>query len=138
MINSLFFNLGLPLKRLFSDGFLWRSGLYHFHLFLEFTVPKLQNSNSDKTPKLKLWQNSKSLIVTKPKKKLNLWRNSNCDKTQTVTKLKLWQNSNCDKTQNVTKLKNSNWDKTKKTKCDKTHTLKLWQNINLNLWQKIL
>ena len=64
--EKLFFNLGISLKRLFSDGFLWPSGIYHFALFLEFTVPKLKNSNGDKTAKDKLWQNSKSLIVTKP------------------------------------------------------------------------
>ena len=48
---------------------------------------------------LKLWQNLKTQIVTKPK-------NLNCDKTQ---KHKFWQNS-----------KNSN--------CDKTQKFKLWQN----------
>ena len=35
-------------------------------------VTKLKNSNCDKTQKLKLWQNSKTQIVTKLKK-------SNCD-----------------------------------------------------------
>ena len=33
---------------------------------------KTQNSNGDKTQKVKLFQNSKSLIVTKLKKKLKL------------------------------------------------------------------
>ena len=52
-------------------------------------VTKLQNSNCDKTQKLKLWPNSKNQILTKLK-------NSNCDRTkknQIVTKLK---KSNCD------------------------------------------
>ena len=42
-------------------------------------------------------------------------KNSKYDKTQ---KLQIWQDSECDKTQNVTKLKNS--------KCDKIQQLKLW------------
>jgi hypothetical protein len=37
-------------------------------------VTKLENSNYDKTKKLKMWQNSKTQNVTKLK-------NSNCDKT---------------------------------------------------------
>ena len=45
-------------------------------------VTKLNNSNSDKPPKLKLWQHSKTHNVTK-------------FKAQIVTKLK---KSNCDKT----------------------------------------
>ena len=66
---------------------------------------KIQNLNCqtkkkkcDKNLKLKLWQNSKTQIVTQLK-------NSNCDKTkkkQNVTKLnniKLWQNS-----------RKANWD----------------------------
>ena len=75
-------------------------------------VTKLKNSNGDKTPKVKWWQNSKSQIVTKLKKtqvvtKLKLWENSNCDnsncyKTQNVTTLEVWANS---KNQIVTKLK---------------------------------
>ena len=59
----------------------------------------IKNSNCDKTQKLKLWQNSKSKMVTKLK-------NFNGDKTQ---KLKLWHNLS---TQIVTKLKNSSCDKT--------------------------
>ena len=61
---------------------------------------KLKNTDFDKTQHLKLWQNSKTLIVTKLK-------NSNCVKTKK-------------KTQIVTKLKNTN--------CDKTQKLKLCQN----------
>ena len=53
---------------------------------------KNSNSNCDQTPKLKLWQNSKTQIFTKLK-------NSNSDKTQ---KLNLCHNAN---TQIVTKLK---------------------------------
>ena len=60
---------------------------------------------------LKLWQNSKTQFVTKPKKFkcdktiiktqiVTKLKKSNCDKTQ---KLKLWQYS---KTRIVTKLKN--------------------------------
>ena len=121
---------------------------------------KLRKSNYDKTKKsncneiqtLKLWWNSKTLIVMK-------LTNSNCDetqkpkllwksKTQIVMKLKKsrkfkwWQNS---KTHMVTRLKSPNCDKTQKLKlwqnsksqivtnlknsaCDKTQKLKLWQN----------
>ena len=42
-------------------------------------VTKLKNSIYEKTQKLKLWQNPKTL----------LWQNSNCDQTQ---KLQCWQN----------------------------------------------
>ena len=88
---------------------------------------KPKNSNSDKTQKLKLWQNSKTQIGTKLKK-IKLWQNlicdnnSNCDKTQIVTKLK---------TQILTKLKNSICDKTLNSNCGKTSI-----RTNLNLWQK--
>ena len=80
---------------------------------------KLKISNDDKTPKLKLWLNSKTQIVTKLKKK------SSCDYTQIVTKLKLWQNSNCDSTQIVTtqivtKLKPQIVTQLKHFICDKT------------------
>ena len=56
---------------------------------------KLKNSNVDKIKKIRLWQNSKTQIVTKLEankktQKLKLWWNS---KTQTVTKLKLRQMS---------------------------------------------
>ena len=96
-------------------------------------MTKLKNSNYDKTKILKLWENSKTLIVTKLKtqiltklkigqnKKLKLWQNKKKlklwqfliaqikkknSKTQIMTcfKKKLWQNS---KTQIVTDLKNS-------------------------------
>ena len=66
-------------------------------------VMNLKNLNGDKTQKLKLWQNSKTQIVTKLKVK---------------KKLKNWK---CDKIQMVTKLENSNNDKTQK--------LKMWQNL---------
>ena len=73
-----------------------------------------------KNPKLKLWQCSKTKIVSK---------------TQIVIKLKLWWHS---KTQIVRILKKSNNNKIqkpkmlKKSKCDKTWKLKLWQNSNSN------
>ena len=44
-------------------------------------------------------------------KKLQMWQNSKCDKTE---KLKMWQNS---KTQNATILKNSEFYKTQKLLC---------------------
>ena len=78
-------------------------------------------SNCDKTKNLKLWWNSKSQILMKPK-------NSNCDETQ---KLKLWWISN---TQIVTKLKNSFCDenqivmKLKNSNCDETPKVKFWRN----------
>ena len=83
---------------------------------------KIQNSNCDNTPKLKLCQ------------KLQLWLNLNCDDIQ---KLKLWgysknqiitkfKNLKCEKNQNVTKLGNSNYDKTQTQIVTK---LKLWQNL---------
>ena len=69
-------------------------------------MTELENSNCDKTQKLKLWQNSKIQIVTKLK-------NSNYDnsKTQIVTKLKN-QNSYNSETQIVSKLKILICDKT--------------------------
>ena len=74
----------------------------------------------DKTKKLKkLWRNSKTQIVTKPK-------NLNCYKTQN---LKLWKirNPNCDKTKKKSSLKK----KLKKNlNCDQTQWLQLWQNSN--------
>ena len=82
-------------------------------------MTKLKNLNFDKTQKLKLWQNSKSQIVTKLKNlnfdKTRKPENSNCDTTKIVTKLKkikLGQNAKTQivtklKTQIVTKLKNS-------------------------------
>ena len=51
-------------------------------------MAKLKNPSYDKTQKLKLWQNSKTQIVTT--QELKLGKNSNCDKTH---KLKLGQNS---------------------------------------------
>ena len=64
---------------------------------------KLNNSNGDKT-QLKLWQNSKTQIVTKQKNPIvttqtQLWQKSNCDKTETV------QTKVVTKTQIVTKVK---------------------------------
>ena len=86
-------------------------------------MTKLNNSNCDKTQKLKLWQNSKTQIVTKLK-------NSNCYKTQNC---KFWQNSNCDKTQKLNgdniqklklkkKIKNSNCEKLKNSNFDTSTT----------------
>ena len=106
-----------------------------------------QKSNSDKTQKLKLWQNLQTQIVTR-------LINSNCDQTKkkmrqklanincdTTKKLKLWQNSRSQivtklkKTQFVPKLKNSNCDKTikeiivtKKSNSDKTHIVTKLKN----------
>ena len=86
-------------------------------------VMKLKNSNWDESQKPELWWNSKTQILMKFKK-LKLWQNS---KTQIVTKLKLWQlkNSKCDK------LIYSNYDKTSNSNCDKTQKLKLCQKLNL-------
>ena len=93
---------------------------------------KTQNSNCDK-PKQKVWQNSKTKIVTKLKnsnsdqtQKLKLWRffgiklkKSICDKIQ---KIKYWQNSKTQiatkKNQIVTKLKNSNCDSSDSSSSD--------------------
>ena len=77
-----------------------------------------KNSNCDKTQTFKLWQNSKTQIVTELKKN-KLWQNT---KTQIVTKFKnsKWKeiNSNCErekkKTQIAKKLKNSSCDKNQK------------------------
>ena len=72
---------------------------------LEKKILTTQNSNCDKTQKLKLQQNLKTQIVTKLKKiriMTILKNNSNIDKTkknQTVTKLK--KNLNCGKTQEL-------------------------------------
>ena len=76
---------------------------------------KPKNSNCDKTQKILLRQNSKTLILTKLKK------------------LKLRPNT---KILSVTKFKNSNCDKTKKEKCDKTQ-LKLWQNSKTQIATKL-
>ena len=65
----------------------------------QFVLIKLENLNCDKTQKHKLWQNSKTEIVTKLKK------------TQMVTKFKV---------QIVTKLKTLN--------CEKIVKFKLWPN----------
>ena len=77
---------------------------------------KTQNSNCDK-PKQKVWQNSKTKIVTKLK-------NSNSDQTQ---KLKLWRFFGI---------------KLKKSICDKIQKIKYWQNSKtqiatkkIKLWQ---
>ena len=86
---------------------------------------KNKNSNGDKTQKLKLWQNSKTQIVTNSKTQigteLELGQNPKSKerkklKTQNVTKFKLWQNSRIkiwwnSKLSIVTKLKNSSCDK---------------------------
>ena len=75
-------------------------------------MTKLKNSKGEKT------------------KEIELWQNSNCDKTQKtkcVTNPKLWGNL---KTQNVTKVRKSNCDKSKKEKYKKygkTQKLKLWE-----------
>ena len=71
---------------------------------IKFTLIK-KNFNYDPTQKLKLWQNSKTQIMTK----LN---NSNCDKNR--RKLSQDSHSNCAKTETqiVTKLKNKFSDKT--------------------------
>ena len=71
-------------------------------------VTKLKNWNWDQTQNLKMWQNSKSQIVTKLNSNCDKTQKSNCDKTQ---KVKLRQNL---KTKIVTKLKNANCDKPKK------------------------
>ena len=103
-------------------------------------VIQLQKSNCDRTQKHKLWQNSKTQIVTK----LKLWRKklkkSKCHKTQIVPNLRTqikYQNS---KTQIVTKLKNLNCVKNasfnetqivmkfENSICAETQKLKLWQN----------
>ena len=64
-------------------------------------------------------------------KKVKLWQNLSCDKTQIVTKLKLGQKSSCDEAQIVTKIEL--WRKPLKknlmlqnSNCDKTWELKLW------------
>ena len=64
---------------------LWE-GKQHKNLKFDKTqvVMKLNNSNDDKTQKLKMWQNSKTHIVTK-------LENSNYDKTQ---KFKFWHLDN--------------------------------------------
>ena len=100
---------------------------------------KLKTQMVTKLKKLKLWQNSKTQIVTKLKnsncdKTQIVKKNSNCENTQIMTQLK---NSKCDKTQTMTMLNNSNCVKTKKTQileknsnCNKTQTV-----IKLKLWQ---
>ena len=86
-------------------------------------VTKLKNSNCDKSQKLRLWQYSKTQIVTNlTNSKCYKTQNSNCYKT--IKKKKLWQNS---KTKILTKLKNSN--------CNKTKKLKLWPTQKINFWQ---
>ena len=90
-------------------------------------VTKLENSNCDKTQKLKLGQNSK----------LKLWQNS---KTQIMTKLKLWHNS---KTWIVTKLKLkqvvTKWKKSKLWPNIKNQILTKLKNFvwvwNSSFWQ---
>ena len=97
-------------------------------------MTKLKNSKFDKTPKLKLWQNATTQIVTNSKTKIvkkkslkKLWQNSNF-----VTKVfflffssKLWQlkKSNCERKKNL----NSSYDKTQ---------LKIWQNSKTQIVTK--
>ena len=86
--------------------------------FYNSKTQMLQNSKSDKTKnsntsipqKLKMWQNTKSQIVTK-------LENSKCDFTQ---KLKLWQNS---KTLAMIKLKTQTLKKLRKLNPEKTQFL---------------
>ena len=80
-----------------------------------FTKPK--NSNSDKT-QLKVWQNSKSQIVTQLKKQHN--PKLKYHKTQAET---------------VIKLKKSNCDKTLNSNCANTKILKFWQTWQLKFTQ---
>ena len=90
-------------------------------------------SQSSKTQKLKLWQNSKTRIVTKLK-------NSNFDNVKNVTKLKLWQNSKCERKK---KLKNSKCDKIqimtklKNSKCDNNQKFNLWHNSKTQIVTKL-
>ena len=58
-------------------------------------------SYGDKTQKLQMGE-----------KKVELWQNLNCDKTQIVIKLKLGQKSSCDKRQSVKINKTNQFDKT--------------------------
>ena len=81
-----------------------------------------------KTPKHKMWQNAKTLNVTKLK-------NSNYGKTQKNIKCvesqkKKWQNLKLKmwQTKKETKLKTQNVTRLKHSKCDKTQKLKMWQN----------
>ena len=74
-----------------------------------------QHSNCDKSQHLKMWQNSKTQIMTKLKKPY-------CDKTQ---KHKLWQNS---ATQIVTKLKTQIVTKQKRLS-KKTWKIQLWTKL---------
>ena len=67
-------------------------------------MTKFKNSKCDETQKLKLWQNLETQIVTKPKK-IKLRYNT---KTQVKTKFL--------KNLNVAKIKDINSDKTKKLK----------------------
>ena len=80
-------------------------------------VTKLQNSNCNKTQKLKLWQIPTTKIVTKLK---NLF----------VTN-KIWENS---KTQNVRKIKMSH---IKNSNCNITQNLKMWQNKKSQILTKL-
>ena len=66
-------------------------------------VIKLKNSNCDKTWKLKFWWKAKTKKKTS---KLKMWQDS---KTLVMTKL---NTTKCDQTQIVIKLKNSNCDRT--------------------------
>ena len=66
--------------------------------------------------KKKKWLSSKTQMMTK-------FKNTNCDKTQT---LKIWQNS---KTQILMKLKNSN--------CDETQKLQMWWSPKTDENQKL-
>ena len=71
-----------------------------------------ENSNCDKTQKLKWGHNSKTQIVTTQNLNVTKLQNSNCDKTQ---------NSNCDQTKKnniATKLKRQIVIKLKKSNCE--------------------
>ena len=93
--------------------------------YLKTPCNTTQNSNYDKTQKLKLCEISNTWVLKNfiysncdktqilAKLKNSYCGNKNSDNTQIVTKLKLWQNLNYNKTQTVTKRE-------KKNHCDKT------------------
>ena len=117
--NNLFFE-----QKLF---FTKRKIIIEMYLFTE--------KNMKKSPrKVKMWQNSKTNFFIKLKnskyyrtQKLQLWQNSECDKTQNLyknLKLKIWKLKN----KNVTKHRNLKFYKIKKKEMWPISKTKIWQH----------
>ena len=89
-------------------------------------MTKLKSLNCDKTKKktIKLWQRSKTQIVTKHKNSNSNNFNQNCEeknaKIQMAEKIILWKNSKLKNSNSNKTLKPKFWLNSKNANCDKT------------------